>query len=149
MLLTVEGSEKLAETSRQTLERFGARCRVENLLFDDVLDSLSDYVVDPMDFCYIDGHHEKTATINYYRKLMPYLSQGAVVIFDDIRWSHDMCSCWHEIISSGCFSHAVDLGEIGVCIHGKVNEGQSTCYWDLRRVVGVDPVVRTPAGWSE
>lgn len=63
---------------------------------------------------WIDGHHEKVATIHYFQRLMPVLNTGALVFFDDIRWSQDMYDGWEELRRWSGFSHTVDLGSIGL-----------------------------------
>lgn len=39
-----------------------------------------------VDLAYIDGDHEKVATIRYFERIKPHLNPDAVVIFGDISW---------------------------------------------------------------
>src|SRR6185312_4343070 len=90
-LITVEGSAPLAGLAAESLQPF-SHARVVNALFDDAIDAELPGV--KLDLAYIDGHHEKVATIHYFNKIRPYLQPGAVVIFDDVSWSRDMREAW-------------------------------------------------------
>ena len=41
--------------------------------------------IKPIDFVFIDGHHEEGATLNYFKIIAPSLSYYAILGFDDIR----------------------------------------------------------------
>jgi predicted O-methyltransferase YrrM len=46
---------------------------------------------------YIDGNHQKQATLDYFELLLPTITNDTVWIFDDIHWSAEMEEAW-EII---------------------------------------------------
>ena len=46
---------------------------------------------------YIDGNHQKKATLSYFEKLLPTVQNDSVMIFDDIHWSKGMEEVWEEI----------------------------------------------------
>ncbi|NJW53676.1 O-methyltransferase [Salinimicrobium oceani] len=46
---------------------------------------------------YIDGNHQKEATLSYFEKLLPTVHNDSVMIFDDIHWSAGMEEAWEEI----------------------------------------------------
>ena len=46
---------------------------------------------------FIDGNHKKKATLEYFQKLLPYVHNDSVMIFDDIHWSKEMEEAWEEI----------------------------------------------------
>ncbi len=46
---------------------------------------------------FIDGNHQKEATLAYFEKLLPTVHNDSVMIFDDIHWSKGMEEAW-EII---------------------------------------------------
>ncbi len=50
-----------------------------------------------LDFIYFDGNHQKEATLDYFRQLLPTAGNDTVWIFDDIHWSKGMEEAW-EII---------------------------------------------------
>ncbi|MEG9329200.1 class I SAM-dependent methyltransferase [Salinimicrobium catena] len=49
------------------------------------------------DLIYIDGNHQKEATLSYFEKLLSAVHNDSVMIFDDIHWSAEMEEAW-EII---------------------------------------------------
>lgn len=49
------------------------------------------------DLIYIDGNHQKEATLRYFEKLLSAVHNDSVMIFDDIHWSAEMKEAW-EII---------------------------------------------------
>jgi predicted O-methyltransferase YrrM len=148
-LITVEGSEALAAIAKESLKTY--KCaRVVNSLFDEAIDSELSNIGDRVDFAYIDGHHEKVATIHYFNRLLPFLKGGAVVVFDDISWSFDMREAWEILSKRPEFSHAIDLGAIGVCILKTVAEDKQSGvkYWNLQPILGITEI-GDPHGWKE
>jgi len=117
VLHTIEGSTPLAQLASETISQVSSNFKVHNSLFDDALDNLLPDI-NQIDLAFIDGHHEKLATIHYWKKIAPKMRPGGLVIFDDISWSHDMRECWNFLARQADFSHAMDLGSIGVCICG-------------------------------
>ena len=148
-LITVEGSKALAEIAKESLKAH--KCaRVVNSLFDEAIDSELPSLGQEVDLAYIDGHHEKVATIHYFNRLLPFLKSGAVVVFDDISWSHDMREAWDIISKRPEFSHAIDLGAIGVCILKTVSADRQSepKSWDLQPILGKFGI-GDPHGWKE
>jgi hypothetical protein len=47
---------------------------------------------------------------------MPYLSDGAVIVFDDISWSTGMKKAWTEIEEDERVAASIDLGAIGIAL---------------------------------
>jgi predicted O-methyltransferase YrrM len=143
-ITTIEASAALAGFAREHLGELTDKAVVMNALFDDALDEL--LAKDPLpefDLVYIDGHHEKEATLHYYRRVKPMLSPGAVVLFDDIRWSQDMHDCWSEIKSLPDFSLAADLGKLGLVV---VGDNQPRTEVDLSGLAGKK--INVPWGWG-
>lgn len=143
--ITIEGSPSLARLAEQSLKKMGGPAVVYNKLFDDALDTILPEV-ESLDFVFIDGHHEKVATIHYFQRVTPKLAPGAIVVFDDISWSADMRECWNQVAADQGFSDAVDCGEIGVCIWNPDAGGPR--YWDLQEVWGKTPI-GDPHGWKK
>lgn len=131
-MMTIEGSQDLAMIAQASVNQMGNKTTVINGLFDDVLDAELPRMTD-VDIAFIDGHHERSATIHYYERLKSALSSGAMVIFDDITWSKDMRQMWEEVRTSTDFSDAVDLGVIGICIYQPSE--RSPQQWNLASLV--------------
>lgn len=143
-LVTIEGSPALAEIASKTVAPFGQTVEVVPQLFNHALDHVLPEMP-AIDLAYIDGHHEKVATIRYFERIRPNLRPGALVIFDDIMWSHDMREAWEFIISTSGFADCVDLGAVGVCLwDGKTSTAR---VWDLREVSG-HTLIGNPHGWD-
>lgn len=146
-LITVEGSEALAEIAKESLKTY--KCaRVVNSLFNEAIDSELSALGDQVDFSYIDGHHETVSTVHYFNRLLPFLKGGAVVVFDDISWSYDMREAWEILSKRPECSHAIDLGAIWVCILKAAAEDKQSGgkYWDLQPILG-KPEIGDPHGW--
>ncbi|MFC1792139.1 O-methyltransferase [Planctomycetota bacterium] len=136
-LITVEGSKDLAIIAEDSLARFAGKSKVVNSLFDDAIDNELPMLEGKIDYVYIDGHHEKIATIHYFDKLLPYLMENALVVFDDISWSYDMREAWDILRKREEFSHAMDLGVIGVCIlKDNIRKKTAPENWNLQPIVG-------------
>ncbi len=141
----IEGYADLAEIARRNVQQGKSDAEIVNALFDDALDEMLDAFADGIDNARIDGHHEQIATIHYFQRLQPKLNAGALVFFDDIRWSQDMVDGWKALRADRGFAHAVDLGNIGV---GVWNGGDQVPQRHDLTALGGGTGVGTPHGWS-
>jgi predicted O-methyltransferase YrrM len=114
--ITVEGSPELARLAEANIRQVASHAEVVNALFDDALDAILPTLGKGLDMAYIDGQHEKRSTLHYFKRLVPHLSSGAVVVFDDIQWSPDMWEAWQELSRWPGVSHAINVGRFGVCV---------------------------------
>ena len=150
-LLTVEGSSALAEIARESLKD-RKNTSVINCMFDQAFDEVLPSINWKLDLAYIDGHHEKTATIHYFNRVLPFMnvdSDSSVVIFDDISWSYDMRDAWKQLSMRSEFAHSIDMGEIGVCILRKQGSPETRPQvWDAQPLVGRHPI-GDPDGWKD
>ena len=79
----------------------------------------------------------KIATINYFNRLLPFLAEKALIVFDDISWSNDMRDAWDILQKRDEFSEAIDLGIIGICIlKDKTRTKTTPKNWDLQPIIG-------------
>jgi predicted O-methyltransferase YrrM len=116
-LHTVEGAPTLAELSRGHLASLQLAAEVHEGRVLDVLPRLLPRTA-PLDYVFIDGHHDGPATVGYFAQIHPHLSPGALVVFDDIAWSSGMAGAWTTIQADPRVRVAVSLGTMGVCIVG-------------------------------
>lgn len=144
--VSVEASPELASIAQQSLAEVNPNARVINALFDDALDELLPTYDHDLDLAWIDGHHERTATIHYFERLTPAFSPGAWVLFDDISWSDDMRAAWMMVSEHAGVSHAVDLGKCGLIVWRAGSPGAIKV--DLRGVTGVGFATGRPLGWE-
>jgi predicted O-methyltransferase YrrM len=115
-LITIEGSDAIADLAKQNIESL----RLDNATvvcgkFKDVLPEILKEN-QPADSVFIDGHHDEHATWDYYQMLLPYLSSGALLIFDDISWSEGMRRVWKKIRKDKHIAAAIDLKMLGICL---------------------------------
>jgi predicted O-methyltransferase YrrM len=66
------------------------------------------------DYVFFDGNHRKEATMEYFNKFLPLVSEKSVFVFDDIRWSKGMHEAWKEIIQEPKATVTVDLFSFGL-----------------------------------
>ena len=84
-IVTIEGAKTLAKYAEQNIETIGLEnVRVVAGRFQDVLDEVLNES-SPIDFAFIDGHHDEKATMRYFEQIISFLSnQPRVLVFDDI-----------------------------------------------------------------
>jgi len=115
-IVSLEGAESLARLAEGHFQTLG----LDNVdvvvgLFQDTLKSVLEENR-PIDYAFVDGHHQEEATIAYFREILPFLSERAVVIFDDIAWSEGMKRAWIAIKAHEKVKICVDLASVGICI---------------------------------
>lgn len=89
--------------------------------FDDTLHPLIDSLPQ-LDFVYVDGNHQKEATLRYFEWCLPKVHEDTLLIFDDIYWSEGMKEAWAEIKAHPQVSITVDLFWIGLVYFKKGKE---------------------------
>jgi len=115
-LVTIEGDETLAAKAREHLASLNfSNVKVLSGRFAEVLPSVLEKIR-PLDFVFVDGHHDGEATVSYWTSIKPKLFRRSIVIFDDISWSSSMKLAWKRISKDACVFNAIDLGDIGVVI---------------------------------
>jgi predicted O-methyltransferase YrrM len=115
-IVTLEGEESLVRLARQNFERLGLdRVTVVPGRFQDTLADVAREQA-PLDFAFIDGHHDEHATVAYYRQILPHVGPSAVLVFDDISWSPGMGRAWKTIAQDERVGLAVDVSGVGICV---------------------------------
>ncbi|CCN83114.1 putative S-adenosylmethionine-dependent methyltransferase [Vibrio nigripulchritudo SFn27] len=116
MLVTLEGSPEVADIARQTLNQMDLdNTSVITGPFHTTLEAvLGD--AKQVDFLFNDGHHDHDAVIRYFNIAVPYLSDEAMVVFDDINWSPGMRNAWDKIENDPRVAVSIDLHEIGIAL---------------------------------
>ena len=115
-MVTLEGAQSLAEIAQKNFQALG----LDNidLIIGRFQDTLNDVLREhePIDYAFIDGHHEEKATIAYFEQILPFLSERALLIFDDISWSEGMKRAWSTIETNENIALSIDLANMGICI---------------------------------
>lgn len=115
-LVTLEGADCLASLAMRNFDHLGlGRHSTVVGRFQDTLEGVLRENA-PIDFVFIDGHHEEHPTVAYFRQFAPHLSDGAVLVFDDIHWSPGMDRAWRRIRTDGNIKLALDAYRVGICI---------------------------------
>jgi len=114
-LISIEGSEVIANIAKKNLESLMLDqteiiCGTFKEVLPEILEKTS-----AVDYVFIDGHHDEQATIAYFELLLPHLSSGAILVFDDISWSSGMRRAWEKISKHSAVTFAVDLKMLGIC----------------------------------
>jgi predicted O-methyltransferase YrrM len=113
---TLEGARALADLARQHLAELGLdHVTVVTGRFQDTLDDVI-AAARPIDYAFIDGHHDERATLRYFEHLLPHLDRVAVLVFDDISWSAGMARAWQQIDADPRVGLAVDAHHVGICV---------------------------------
>lgn len=116
---TLEGNPSLLEINTSNFKNFNFN-NVNSLLgnFNVILPEIIASIQN-IDFAFIDGNHQKEATIRYYNLLKSKSNNNSILIFDDIRWSDEMYEAWQEIIQDIDVTLSLDLFRIGIVFFRK------------------------------
>jgi len=115
-VVTLEGDKAMTHLAARNFLKLGLdnACVIAGR-FEDTLDLVLTKH-GPMDFVFIDGHHDERATLDYFERIYPFLSERAMLIFDDISWSEGMRRAWNLIDSDKRINFSADLSKFGICI---------------------------------
>jgi predicted O-methyltransferase YrrM len=127
-ILTLEGSESSASLARENFGKLGLE-GVEVVLgrFQDTLQDVLDQN-GPIDYVFMDGHHDESATLGYFREIYPHLAESATLVLDDISWSSGMRRAWDAIRKDNHVKACVDLISVGICVFAKSAANEATCH---------------------
>ncbi len=115
-LFTLEGADPLAELAAQNLRAL--RLDHAHVIAGPFQKTLVGVLqqCQPVDYGFIDGHHDGRATVDYFHDFLPHLAEEAVLVFDDIAWNAGMRQGWATIIKHESVRIAIDLGTLGLCV---------------------------------
>lgn len=119
-VITIEGCENTAHIARKNFSALGLDDAIVQVTgpFEEVLDGVLS-LYQPVDYIFFDGNHRMAPTLNYFLKSLNHISENAVMVFDDIRWSDQMESAWEEILKHPRIRCSVDLFGIGILFFDK------------------------------
>jgi predicted O-methyltransferase YrrM len=119
IVYTLEGCPQTAEIAGGIFKQEGAS-GIHQLVgnFDDTLQPLINELPQ-LDFVYVDGNHQKEATLRYFEWCLPKVHEGTLLIFDDIYWSQGMKEAWLQIKAHPQVTVTVDLFWIGLVFFKK------------------------------
>ena len=118
-VITIEGSEKLMQMAIQNFKKLNlTNIYPKHGIFDVVLPAILKEN-GKFDLAFVDGNHRKEAMLCYFNLLMPYVHEGSIIIFDDIRWSDEMFLGWQEIKNNENVILSIDLFHLGIVFFNK------------------------------
>jgi predicted O-methyltransferase YrrM len=127
---TIEGSESLRQVALQNFNKLG----IKNITtyqgnFNATLPVLLKQC-GTFDLAYVDGNHQKDATLQYFEQLTHYANERSVIIFDDIRWSEGMAKAWLEICRNRQVTLSLDFFRFGIVFFNpKLQKEHFTIYY--------------------
>ena len=117
-LITLEGNPHLSERAARHLAEMKTDVQIDVVtgIFQDTLpDVLSQF--GPFELVFLDGHHEREATLRYFDLIAPHLRSGAWVVFDDLEpWSPTVRGAFREIKRRYPQAPTTDLVKFGILI---------------------------------
>lgn len=115
-LVTLEGDQTLASLA---IQHFDLLC-LDNIkvVTGRFQDTLEDVIFNnlPIDYAFIDGHHQEKATLAYFDQICKHISKASVLVFDDITWTEGMIRAWKAIENDKRVGLTVNLRKIGICV---------------------------------
>ncbi len=113
-LFTLEGCPETAKMANGVFKKAGIN-DIQQVTgnFDDTLPGLIDGL-DQLDFVFVDGNHQKEATLKYFEWCLPKVHENTLLIFDDIYWSEGMKEAWEIIKAHPQVTITIDLFWIGL-----------------------------------
>jgi predicted O-methyltransferase YrrM len=94
-VITIEGCPNITNFTKQQLASFNINnVTLKTGEFDKVLSKIQE---NTFDLVFLDGNHNKEATLRYFNALIDKTHNDSIFIFDDIHWSKDMIEAWETI----------------------------------------------------
>ena len=116
---SLEGSPETAAVALETFQKAGLTNIAEITgNFDDTLPGVIKEL-DQLDFVFVDGNHQRDATIKYFEWCLAKVHEDTILIFDDIYWSEGMKEAWSVIKAHPRVTVTVDLFWIGLVFFKK------------------------------
>lgn len=123
-IITIESNNDIFNIVKNAFEKLNFNnVHLINNTFENELQKVLENNKD-IALIFIDGNHNKQATINYFKAFLPYISKDSVVILDDIYWSKGMTEAWHEIRQYKEVKLSIDLYRIGILFFRKEQKEQ-------------------------
>lgn len=113
-VFTFEGCAETAKIANQNLQKLdinNAEITLGN--FNKTVNQKLEKI-ETIDFAFIDGNHQETPTINYFKECLKYANNNTLFVFDDIHWSNGMESAWQTIKEHPKTTVTIDLFFIGI-----------------------------------
>jgi predicted O-methyltransferase YrrM len=108
---TIEGCHETLKIAQDNLAKF----KFKNIHFiQENFDTAIPKLNERYDLIYIDGNHQKEATLTYFEHLIKNSHNDTVFIFDDIHWSKEMEEAWQLIRTDKRVTVSIDTFQWGI-----------------------------------
>lgn len=113
--LTTLDNHEASKIAERGFSELGLEHRID-FRFGDIDETLAAVLerIAPIDYALLDAAHSEAATVRHFDAVLPYLSDGAVVVLDDITQTDEMKRAWRAISGRERVSLALGLRRIGV-----------------------------------
>jgi predicted O-methyltransferase YrrM len=114
-ITTVDG----LEIGTEILKEFLALENISNIqcITSDFDTFMSHFSFEPYTLFYLDGNHRYNPTMRYVKNFIQAKiskEDSFIIILDDIRYSREMWTAWHELSADQNINYILDFGKIGV-----------------------------------
>jgi predicted O-methyltransferase YrrM len=115
--ITSLDQDALTDIARPGLEGLGLAGRVE-LVGGWIEDTLAEALARaaPIDYALLDADHTEEGTLTAFDAIAPHLSDGAVVVLDDINWTDGMRRAWAAVARRDGVAATVGLRRVGIAV---------------------------------
>jgi predicted O-methyltransferase YrrM len=120
-LFTYEPNEIWSAIAEENLKSISSQFVLTKGIFEEfAAGTLSEKSVD---IAFVDAIHTSEFVYAQYEKLMPYLKDNALVLFDDIAFSPDMADCWSHLAERPEVLASYQLGNRVGIVELQLNRG--------------------------
>lgn len=118
-VITMEGAEEVSDIAMINFKHL--QLHNIHLVEGNFDNTLPDVVAgqSSVDFCFIDGNHQKGPTEFYFQQLVVKSTNDSIFIFDDIHWSREMEQAWETIKNNEAVRCSIDLFFMGMVFFRK------------------------------
>ena len=110
-VISIEGCEETAQRANALFETYGLEgIRLYTQAFESFF---KEHPIATYDLVYVDGHHSKKHTLQYFEWLLPHVHEHSVLLFDDIYWSAEMTEAWKQICANERVTVSIDTFQWG------------------------------------
>lgn len=114
MIQTLEGCTETARVAQANFDKL----RLKNITittgdFDETLPVVLDQLP-RIDFAFLDGNHQRDATLRYFESCITKVTTSSVIVLDDIHWSSGMEEAWNTLKNDEHVTASIDLFQFGL-----------------------------------
>jgi predicted O-methyltransferase YrrM len=118
-IYTIEANPSIYKMSKEALTSMEiTHVHCINGYFDEELPKLLQDLQN-VSLVFIDGDHNKEATLRYFNMCLHHIDEASILVFDDIYWSEEMKEAWEEIKKHEKVRLSIDLFRMGIVFFRK------------------------------